>query len=419
VGYVEGLPDLVLLSAVGRVRGEPAPRRWNFPSFREEDVNVATLALYLGVLGLPLIGTSLLLPLLKRVCVDRGWLDYPGGRKQHRAPVPRLGGVAFFLSFATTVLVGFALAPSFRSLPAVKQVIPEVATALTEVHQVRTRLIGLLVGALVMFAVGLVDDLLGERFPVALKFLGQSLAALIAVGSGIQVEVTGFAFLNAAVSFFWIVGIANAFNLLDNMDGLAVGVAVSSAFIFFLNAFALGEFFLCLVLAAFVGALLGFMRLNVHPARIFMGDCGALFIGFVLSSLTILEHYVSPASSSLFPVLMPPLVLAVPLIDTLSVIVIRISERRPIYRGDRCHLSHRLVAAGLPEPQAVKLLVLLTLAFGMGALHLADASVARSLWTATYTSAVAVLVLSGIGLRARATPPRLRAHESTKTAEGL
>jgi UDP-GlcNAc:undecaprenyl-phosphate/decaprenyl-phosphate GlcNAc-1-phosphate transferase len=381
-------------------------------------MGIATLLLYVVLLALPFAGTSLLLPLVKRVCIGRGWLDYPGGRKQHRVPVPRLGGIAFFLSFAVTVIVGFALAPMLTSLPVVRQAVPSIAAALTEAHHVRTRLSGLLVGALVMFVVGLVDDLLGERFPVALKFLGQSLGAGIAVGSGIQVEFTGFAFLNAAVSFLWIVGMSNAFNLLDNMDGLAVGVAVSSAFIFFLNAFALDEVFLCLVLAAFVGALLGFMRLNVRPARIFMGDCGALFLGFVLSSLTILEHYVSPASSSLFPVLMPPLVLAVPLIDTFSVIVIRLSERRPIYRGDRCHLSHRLVAAGLPEPQAVKLLVLLTLALGMGALHLADASVARSLWTATYTSVLAVMVLSGIGSRGRAASS-LHAHESTKPAEGL
>lgn len=379
---------------------------------------MATLLLYLVVLALPFLGTSFLLPAITKICIDHGWLDHPGGRKKHRVPVPRLGGIAFFLSFTVTVLIGFALAPSLTSLPAVKQAVPPIAAALTEAHQVRTRLLGLIAGALVVFGVGLVDDLLGERFPVGLKFLGQSLGAAIVVGSGIQVEFTGFAFLNAAVSFLWILGISNAFNLLDNMDGLAVGVAVSSAFIFFLNAFALDEVFLCLVLAAFVGALLGFMRLNVHPARVFMGDCGALFIGFILSSLTILEHYVSPASSSLFPILMPPLVLAVPLIDTFSVIIIRISEGRPIYRGDRCHLSHRLVAAGLPEPQAVKLLVLLTLAFGMGALHLADASVARSLWTATYTSTLAAMVLSGIGIRRRTTPG-LNTHKSTKPAEGL
>jgi UDP-GlcNAc:undecaprenyl-phosphate GlcNAc-1-phosphate transferase len=360
---------------------------------------MGTVALYALVVAVPFAGTSLLLPLVKRFCFARGWLDHPGGRKQHRWPIPRLGGMAFFVSFAVTVLVGVALAPALTALLQVRALAPEIANALAEAHRVRPQLLGLLAGALVIFLVGLLDDVLGEKFPVGLKLFGQSAAAFIAVGAGIQVDFTGVPLLNAALSFLWILGISNAFNLLDNMDGLAVGVAISSAFIFFLNALALEEIFLCLILAAFAGALAGFMRQNLHPARIFMGDSGALFIGFMLSSLTILEHYVSPASSSLFPVLMPPLVLAVPLIDTFSVIVIRLSEGRPIYRGDRCHLSHRLVAAGIPEPQAVKFLLLLTLALGMGALQLADASVARSLWTIAYTTVLAALVLGGIGVR--------------------
>ena len=360
---------------------------------------MGTVALYALVVAVPFAGTTLLLPLVKQFCFARGWLDHPGGRKQHRSPIPRLGGIALFVSFAATVLVGVALAPALTAVPQVRALLPGIAGALAEAYRVRPQLLGLLAGALVIFVVGLLDDVLGEKFPVGLKLFGQSAAALIAVGSGIQVDFTGVPLLNAAVSFLWILGISNAFNLLDNMDGLAVGVAISSAFIFFLNALALEEIFLCLILAAFVGALGGFMRQNLHPARIFMGDSGALFIGFMLSSLTILEHYVSSASSSLFPVLMPPLVLAVPLIDTFSVMAIRISEGRPIYRGDRCHLSHRLVAAGIPEPQAVKFLLLLTLALGMGALQLANASVVRSLGTIAYTTALAALVVGGIGVR--------------------
>jgi UDP-GlcNAc:undecaprenyl-phosphate GlcNAc-1-phosphate transferase len=368
-------------------------------------------AIYALLVALPFAGTNLLLPPVTRFCFARGWLDHPGGRKQHRTPIPRLGGIAFFVSFAVTVLAGVALAPTLTAMPEVRALAPEIANALVEAHRVRPQLLGLLAGALLIFLVGLLDDFLGEKFPVGLKLVGQSAAAVVAVSSGIQVEFTGVPLLNAAVSFLWILGISNAFNFLDNMDGLAVGVAISSAFIFFLNALALEEIFLCLILAAFVGALAGFMRQNLFPARIFMGDSGALFIGFMLSSLTIIEHYVSPASSSLFPVLMPPLVLAVPLLDTFSVIVIRLSERRPIYRGDRCHLSHRLVAAGIPEPQAVKFLLLLTLALGMGALQLANASVARSLWTIAHTGALAALVLGGIALRG----PLGRALPKTKS----
>jgi UDP-GlcNAc:undecaprenyl-phosphate GlcNAc-1-phosphate transferase len=379
---------------------------------------MGTVALYALLAALPFVGTSLLLPVVSRFCFARGWLDQPGGRKQHRTPIPRLGGIAFFTSFTLTVLAGYALAPSLTALPKVQAFVPAIARALAEAHRVGPQLLGLLAGAFTIFVVGLLDDVLGERFPWSLKLLGQSIAAAIAVGAGIQVEFTGVPVLNLTLSFLWILGISNAFNLLDNMDGLAVGVAVSSAFIFFLNAVALEEIFLCLILAAFVGALAGFMRQNLHPARIFMGDSGALLIGFVLSSLTILEHYVSPASSSLFPVLMPPLVLAVPLIDTFSVIAIRIAEGRPIYRGDRCHLSHRLVASGIPEPQAVKFLLLLTLALGMGALQLANASVSRSLWTLLYTTVLAALVLGGIGGRVPASRG-LPQTKSEKPAEGI
>lgn len=381
--------------------------------------------LYLAILTIPLVGTMLLVPPIIHGSRARGWLDQPGGRKQHDAPVPRLGGIAFVVSFTFTVSLGYFLAPYLTSITELRAAFPTIAAALTEAHRVQTQLFGLLVGALVIFLIGLVDDIVGEkRFPVALKFGGQCLAAAIPVACGIQVEFTGIGFLNVVLSFLWILGISNAFNLLDNMDGLSAGVAVSSAFIFFLNALALGEIFLCLILVAFMGALIGFLRFNLHPARVFMGDCGALFIGFTLSSLTILEAYVSPASSTLFPVLMPVLVLAVPLIDTLSVIVIRIREGRPVYHGDRCHLSHRLVASGLPEPQAVKFLFLMTLALGMGALNLAHASIARSLWTAGYSTIAAVLILGAIHVESRWNRERrVISHASTRrsstTAEGL
>jgi len=377
--------------------------------------------LYAATLTIPLVGTMLLLPRVARWSRARGWLDEPGGRKQHAAP--RLGGIAFFVSFTVTVLTGYLLAPYLITFSELRAAFPTFASALSTAHTVQTQLFGLLTGALVIFAVGLVDDVLGERFPVSLKFGGQCVAAAIPVACGIQVEFTGIGLLNVVLSFLWILGISNAFNLLDNMDGLSAGVAVSSSFIFFLNALALGEIFLCLILAAFMGALIGFLRFNLHPARVFMGDCGALFIGFTLSSLTILEAYVSPASSTLFPVLMPVLVLAVPLIDTLSVIVIRLREGRPVYRGDRCHLSHRLVASGLSEPRAVKFLFLMTIALGMGALNLAHASVARSLWTAGYSTIAAVLVLSAMRVESqwngRRVDSRSSTRRSTTTAEGL
>jgi UDP-GlcNAc:undecaprenyl-phosphate GlcNAc-1-phosphate transferase len=165
-------------------------------------------------------------------------------------------------------------------------------------------------------------------------------------------------------------------------------VACVAAAVFLLNAWTLGEFFISLLLLAFIGSLAGFLLYNRHPASIFLGDCGSLFIGYVIATLTLLERYVSHASSTLFPVLMPALVLAVPIMDTATVMLIRLREGRPIYVGDRRHLSHRLVALGFSPPTAVLFLYLLTLALGLGAVNLPDATPGES----------AVILLQSIGI---------------------
>lgn len=351
------------------------------------------MLLYMLAAVIPLGLTLLLTPWIRSLATRHGLLDEPGGRKAHDVPKPRLGGIAIYLSFTATVVVGFALAPWLASVPALRALVPEATEALREAWSVRSPLLGLLVGGALMFAIGLLDDLLGERFPTGWKFLGQTVAASIAVACGVRVDFAGHDALNVVLSVLWIVGISNAFNLLDNMDGLTAGVAAVSASVFLINAAELGEIFICFILAALIGTLVGFLRFNFHPASLFMGDSGSLFLGFTLSSLTILEHYVSSASSSLFPVLMPPLVLAVPLLDTMSVIYIRISEGRPVHVGDRCHLSHRLVRCGLSPLQAVVFLYLVTFGLGLGALHLTDAPLARSLWIVLDSALLAALVL--------------------------
>jgi UDP-GlcNAc:undecaprenyl-phosphate GlcNAc-1-phosphate transferase len=363
--------------------------------------------------AIPFGVTLFLTPWVRSRAIRRGFLDEPGGRKAHDAPKPRLGGIAIYLSFTTTVLVGFALAPWIASVPALKGLLPEATEALREAWSVRTPLIGLLLGGTVMFVVGLLDDLLGERFPTGWKFSAQIAAASVAVACGVRVDFAGHDVVNVLVSVLWLVGISNAFNLLDNMDGLTAGVAAVSASIFLINAAELSEIFICFILAALIGTLVGFLRFNFPPASLFMGDSGSLFLGFILSSLTILEHYVSSASSTLFPVLMPPLVLAVPLLDTLSVIYIRVSEGRPIHVGDRCHLSHRLVRCGLSPLQAVVFLYLVTFGLGLGALHLADAPLARSVWIVLDSALLAALVLWVIRFGGR-----LRSEETSSVRVG-
>jgi UDP-GlcNAc:undecaprenyl-phosphate/decaprenyl-phosphate GlcNAc-1-phosphate transferase len=340
-----------------------------------------------------LVVSAVLVPLTRRLARRVGVMDAPGERKIHDTPMPRLGGAAVFVSFTALVVVGYLLIPSLSGSTWLRSRMPASLRMLGEAYRVEAKLVAMLIGGAVAFGVGLLDDILGRRFPVWLKLTGQVVAALILIAGGVRVSFLPFEWMNFAVTLLWIVGITNAFNLLDNMDGLSAGVAFVASGVLLINAWALGEFFISLLLAAFMGALLGFLFFNFHPASIFLGDCGSLFIGFVMASLTLLERYVSHASSTLFPILMPVVVLAVPLLDTATVIVIRLREGRPIYVGDNRHLSHRLLALGFSTRAAVLFIYLVTFTLGLGAVSLADASLQQSVLLLLQSVCFVVLIL--------------------------
>jgi UDP-GlcNAc:undecaprenyl-phosphate GlcNAc-1-phosphate transferase len=303
-----------------------------------------------------------------------GVIDEPGHRKVHAQPMPRLGGFAVFVSFSAVVVAGSLFAPTLEGLGWVQETFGSSLSLLREAYRVKSRLLAILAGGTLIFAVGLADDILGKRFPVGVKFAGQLLAALMLIAAGVRISFLPHESLNITVTVVWLVGVTNAFNLLDNMDGLAAGVAFVASGVFLINAWSLGEFFISLMLVAFMGSLLGFLLYNFHPATVFLGDCGSLFIGFIMGSLTLLERYISHASSTLFPILMPVVVLALPLLDTATVMYIRVKERRPIYVGDSRHLSHRLVSLGFSQRTAVLFLYLVTFALGLGAASLPNAT---------------------------------------------
>jgi UDP-GlcNAc:undecaprenyl-phosphate GlcNAc-1-phosphate transferase len=332
--------------------------------------------LTIGVFVLTTLLSAALVPTSRKLAARLGALDAPGTRKIHREPTPRMGGVAVYAAFIAVVLVGFyastvILARGDDSLVALLE-------PLAVAHLVQGKLLAVVVGATVAFMVGVLDDTLGTRFPVWLKAVGLLVAASILILADVRTSFMPYEWLNYLVTILWIFGITNAFNLLDNMDGLCAGVAFVASAILFLNAWALGEVLVSLIFAAFLGSLLGFLFHNFNPASVFLGDCGSLFIGYMMAALTLLERYVSHASSTLFPVLMPVLVLAIPLIDTTTVVIIRLREHRPIYVGDTRHLSHRLVSLGFSQRATVLFIYLATLCFGLGAIGLTDASVARS-----------------------------------------
>jgi UDP-GlcNAc:undecaprenyl-phosphate GlcNAc-1-phosphate transferase len=346
------------------------------------------------------VGTTILstlgIPFSRRLAARVGAVDIPGGRKIHGTPMPRLGGVAIYAAFVIAVVGGYALSHFLLNHHTGGEAVQTLLRPLADRHLVLGKLLAVLAGATVAFLVGLLDDLMGGRFPPAPKAIGQILAAVFLIVGDVRTSFMPYEVLNILVTLLWVVGITNAFNLLDNMDGLSGGVAFIASGLLLMNAWAQGEMLVCLIFAAFMGGLLGFLFFNIHPASVFLGDCGSLFIGYMMAALTLLERYVSHSSSTLFPVLMPVLVLAIPIVDTTTVVVIRLRERRPIYVGDTRHLSHRLVSLGFSRPASVLFIYLATICFGLAAVVLPNASAVRSwlimLQSAGFMSLILILM---------------------------
>ena len=334
-----------------------------------------------------------------------GMIDNPGHRKLHSVPMARAGGIAVYVGFILVVGVGYALTPHLPEVPGVRSFLPTSSLVLGDAYRVSGKLWAIVAGSTLAFLVGFADDFSRGHFPVWAKLGGQLLGAVILIVAGVTTSFLPFQWMNVAITVLWMVGMTNAFNLLDNMDGLAAGVAFVAGLVLLINAWSLDEIFISLLLVAFMGSLLGFLLFNVHPARIFLGDCGSLFIGYLMGSLTLLERYVTHASGLLFPVLMPVLVLAVPLVDTATVIFIRLRERRPIYIGDNRHLSHRLVSLGFPRRRAVSILYLLTFSLGLGAASLTDATLFQSVLVLLQTAGFVTVVLMLMFVERPAAPP--------------
>jgi UDP-GlcNAc:undecaprenyl-phosphate GlcNAc-1-phosphate transferase len=342
---------------------------------------------------------------VRRFALRFGIIDNPGHRKLHSVPMARAGGVAVFVSFVVVVAVGYLMTPYLYDLPWIGSVLPTSSLVLRDAYRVSTKLLALVLGSTLAFAVGFADDVAGGRFPVWAKISGQVLGALILIAAGVTTSFLPYDWMNGVVTLLWLVGMTNAFNLLDNMDGLSAGVAFVAAFVLLINAWVLDEIFISMILVAFMGSLLGFLVFNVPPARIYLGDCGSLYIGYLMGSLTLLERYVTHASGLLFPILMPVLVLAVPLVDTATVIVIRVREGRPIYIGDNRHLSHRLVSLGFSRPRAVSILYVLTFSLGLGAAALADATLFQSVLVLMQTAGFVAVVLMLLFVERPVAPP--------------
>ena len=330
---------------------------------------VEWLALLGAFTGALLLSLSLV-PVMIRFAFRFDILDHPGYHKTHKNVHPLLGGGAIFAAFMTMVAFGVALL-IFAKLGKLS-FFPEAQRHLISqfnvfVH-VLPQFIGFIVSAAMMFILGLVDDIRGVGFSYKWKFAVQTVAAAIVVASGIHVDFLPHPLLDMAVTMLWIIGITNSFNLLDNMDGLSSGVATIVSLILAALTIRQGQYFSALIFLILAGSTLGFLRYNFNPSKIFMGDAGSLFLGFMIATLTVSNSYVTPQSVSQLPVIVPILVLGVPLFDTFSVMMIRWQENRPLFVGDTCHFSHRLIKLGMSVRQTVIFIYLVTLCVGVSAI---------------------------------------------------
>jgi UDP-GlcNAc:undecaprenyl-phosphate GlcNAc-1-phosphate transferase len=296
----------------------------------------AAIALLIVVLLTPAVGG------MARIL---GVVDNPGERRINRRPIPRLGGLAIFLGILVPSLAFLDLSGEMR---------------------------GILLGAAVACVVGAVDDFRGLSPPI--KFGGQVLAAAIPTAFGVWIDHFTLPFVGAVdvpaaigvpLTIVWIVAVMNMVNFLDGLDGLAAGVCAISGTTFAIISLSLGKVDAAILSAIVAGACIGFLRHNFFPARIFMGDSGALVLGFTLASISVAGLLKTASTVVLF---LPLLVLAVPIIDTSFVVLKRLKYRQPISTADRSHLHHRFLNIGFTQRRAALTMWAWTASLGAAAL---------------------------------------------------
>ena len=335
-------------------------------------------------------------PIVKAIAPKIGAMDIPkDGRRVHDHPIPRLGGLAIFTAFIIGVLIYVDIDVQIR---------------------------GILIGAVIIVILGVIDDIVS--LPALLKFVVQIIAALIVVLHGIRIEFMSAFFGNNDVflvgalaiplTVFWIVGVTNAVNLIDGLDGLCCGVSTIGSITMLVVALnvASEDFRIPLILASLVGACIGFLPYNLNPAKIFMGDTGALLLGFVLSTVSIIGFFKFFAVIS-FAV--PFLALGLPLFDTVFAIIRRLSRGQNPMTPDRGHIHHRLIDSGLNQKKAVAVLYSISAFLGVLAVVITSHGTLRFLilllaFAVAFT--VDRLLLKGFKLK-----PEVRIKQTQKKSE--
>ncbi|MGM9923440.1 MAG: glycosyltransferase family 4 protein [Bacillus sp. (in: firmicutes)] len=291
------------------------------------------------------IASLIITPLVKKLAFKIGATDKPNQRKVHQTIMPRLGGLAIFISFLIGMLI---LQPQ---------------------PQDDGSAWAILIGAAIIIVIGVFDDML--ELSAKVKFLGQSVAALVVVLSGVQVDYINLPFggeihlgiLSIPLTIIWIVGITNAINLIDGLDGLAAGVSTIALITISAMAFLKGDMFVMGIGAILIGSTLGFLKYNFHPAKIFMGDTGALFLGFMIAVLSLLGF----KNVTMISLIVPVIILGVPISDTFFAIIRRIVNKQPLSAPDKSHLHHCMLRLGYSHRQTVLIIYAMAASFGLAA----------------------------------------------------
>lgn len=325
-----------------------------------------TLFAYAFTFLVALAVTFVLTPVVKNFAIRIGAVDKPDARKVHHGLVPRLGGLAIYAGFMVSAIttIGFTY-----------------------------EMVGIMAGATFLIIVGVADDVVSLRPKV--KLLGQIIAAAIPVVifniniDWINVPWHGIVYLPAVIfiplTIFWIIGFINTVNLIDGLDGLAAGIATIASIAIALLAFQMGQWTAAAAMVAMTGACLAFLQYNFNPAKIFMGDTGSMFLGYIIAAVSVMGSIKTAAAAVL---IVPLVALAVPITDTLLAIVRRKSSGVPIFSPDKNHLHHRLLAKGLNQKQVVLIMYALTAFFSCIALVV----IHLSLWAGIAIVAAALIL---------------------------
>ena len=333
---------------------------------------------YLGVFALALALSFLLTRQVRRLAVAHGWLAVPTvDRHLHRMPIPRLGGIAIFLAFLLSVAMALLVNARFHKLP----------DGLSAHH-----LLTILIPGLLIFLLGVFDDL--RNLGPYVKFSVQTLAGGMLFVGGLRILDLPIIFgahqfpwfVGLPLTILWVLAITNAFNLIDGLDGLAAGSALFSTLVVFVVALVSQSSLVGLMTIALAGAILGFLRFNFNPATIFLGDCGSLFIGFLLSALALEGAQKAP---TIVAVAIPVVSFGLPILETALSVLRRLISGRPVFTADREHIHHKLLQRGLSHRQVVIVLYAVSALFGLVSLFL--------LWP-TGSSLGLVLAVLGTGV---------------------